>query len=236
MRHAHTWTLPVLGPLLLVQGFYVRRVTPRLPEAEGPRTGITGQGRPLRVLIAGDSAAAGVGALTQSQALSGQMSSLLEHHFQLSWLLEATSGHTTLQAIERLNKLPVQCFDIAVISLGVNDVTSGVRVSTWIARLRKLEVLPTSRFQVGHVLLVGLPPMHLFPALPQPLRWYLGERAALFNRKLERYVDGNPICEMVRPNLHALSMAADGFHPSPEVFAAWAFTVAERIRVRLAEL
>ncbi|KAB0649370.1 SGNH/GDSL hydrolase family protein, partial [Burkholderia diffusa] len=50
-----------LGPLLLMQGRRVRRVTPRLAEAAGPRDGTAGDGPPLRVLVLGDSAAAGVG-------------------------------------------------------------------------------------------------------------------------------------------------------------------------------
>ncbi|EKS9872121.1 SGNH/GDSL hydrolase family protein, partial [Burkholderia cepacia] len=40
-----------LGPLLFAQGRYVRRVTPRLPEAAGPRDGVAGDGPPLRVLV-----------------------------------------------------------------------------------------------------------------------------------------------------------------------------------------
>jgi hypothetical protein len=32
--------------------------------------------------------------------------------------------------------------------------------------------------------LSGLPPMHRFPALPQPLRWYIGSRARDFDRAL----------------------------------------------------
>ncbi|SOT38395.1 hypothetical protein F01_10034 [Burkholderia cenocepacia] len=35
-----------LGPLLFAQGRYVRRVTPRLPEAAGPRDGSVGDGPP----------------------------------------------------------------------------------------------------------------------------------------------------------------------------------------------
>ena len=54
--------LGLLGPALWVQGKYVRRVTPRLPEPPGPRSGHCGQGPQLRLLIAGDSAAARVGA------------------------------------------------------------------------------------------------------------------------------------------------------------------------------
>ncbi len=59
MRHA--LVTAALAPLLLWQGRHVRRVTPRLPEAAGPRAGTTGHGPPLRLLVLGDSAAAGVG-------------------------------------------------------------------------------------------------------------------------------------------------------------------------------
>ena len=38
---------------------WTRRRTPKLPEAAGPRSGTSGQGPPLQVLILGDSAAAG---------------------------------------------------------------------------------------------------------------------------------------------------------------------------------
>ena len=41
-----------LAPLLLVQGRWVRRRTPLLPEPPGPRAGVIGQGPVLRLLIA----------------------------------------------------------------------------------------------------------------------------------------------------------------------------------------
>ena len=40
-------TTLALAPLLVVQGWYVKRITPRLPEAEGAREGITGRGKCL---------------------------------------------------------------------------------------------------------------------------------------------------------------------------------------------
>ncbi|RMD81354.1 MAG: SGNH/GDSL hydrolase family protein, partial [Candidatus Dadabacteria bacterium] len=57
-----------LGPLLLWQGWRVRLNVPRLPEAPGPRQGRAGKGPLLRLLIVGDSAAAGVGAAHQDEA------------------------------------------------------------------------------------------------------------------------------------------------------------------------
>lgn len=60
-----------LIPALIIQGKKVKKNTPRLPEPEGVREGITGQGKKLSILILGDSAAAGVGVKTQEDALLG---------------------------------------------------------------------------------------------------------------------------------------------------------------------
>lgn len=227
---AHGWSLP-LAPLMLVQALYVKRTIPRLPEPEGLRAGAVGQGRALRLLITGDSAAAGVGVAHQTQALAGQLSGRLAADFELHWALEALTGRTTVQAMEHLRQLPPQRFDVAVISLGVNDITAGVSARRWIARLRQLTELLASRFQVRQVLFSPVPPMHLFPALPQPLRAYFGARARHFNQALERYVGGEPRSALARPELTGLSTASDGFHPGADAYAAWADALAGHIRV-----
>ena len=56
MSHTETLAKIFLGPVLLAQGLYTRRVTPKLPEAEGERQGDAGSGDVLRLLIVGDSA------------------------------------------------------------------------------------------------------------------------------------------------------------------------------------
>ncbi|MGZ5249520.1 MAG: hypothetical protein ACXWIQ_04605, partial [Caldimonas sp.] len=59
-----------LAPLLVVQAVRTRRRAPVLPEAAGPRDGRTaGDGVAIRVLVAGDSSAAGVGVAHQDQAV-----------------------------------------------------------------------------------------------------------------------------------------------------------------------
>jgi enoyl-CoA hydratase/carnithine racemase len=59
-----------LTPLLVAQAPVTRARMPRLPEAEGPRQGVVGRGPLLRLLMAGDSSAAGVGVVTQREALA----------------------------------------------------------------------------------------------------------------------------------------------------------------------
>ena len=52
-------TLALL-PVLFIQGTKVRKNTPHLMEASGEREGLIGQGKPLSLLILGDSAAPGM--------------------------------------------------------------------------------------------------------------------------------------------------------------------------------
>ena len=62
-----------IGALMFIQGILVRRRAVELPEAKGPRAGIVGKGKPLRLLVIGDSSAAGVGVNTQDEAIAGQL-------------------------------------------------------------------------------------------------------------------------------------------------------------------
>jgi lysophospholipase L1-like esterase len=229
MRHLLATT--ALGPLLLLQGLHVRRVTPRLPEPPGPRTGRAGQGAPLRLLVAGDSAAAGVGAASQHEAVTGRLVAELSARRALYWRLEARSGYTTAAAHAHLAALPEDRFDVVVLSLGVNDVTRGIGRARWLARQTALADLLQARFAPRAVLFTALPPMHLFPALPQPLRWYLGARAHDFNAALADWLPHRPGCHLVAPDFqpdHA-HIASDGFHPGPAAYTAWATQVARDI-------
>ena len=242
MRRSTPWLRPIpagvrhlsataaLGPLLLLQGLHVRRVTPRLPEPPGPRSGRAGVGAPLRLLIVGDSAAAGVGAASQDEALSGRLVAALSERRALDWRLEARTGYTTADALAHLAGLPEDRFDVVVLSLGVNDVTHSVGRGRWLARQAALADLLHARFAPRALLFTALPPMHLFPALPQPLRWYLGARARDFNGALADWLPRYPGCHLVVPDFQdPAHVASDGFHPGPGAYTAWAVRVAGEI-------
>lgn len=225
--------LLLLGPLLFVQGKYVRRVTPRLPEAVGERKGAAGAGAPLSVLLLGDSAAAGVGVAEQAQALSGQLCELLAGRYSVRWRLLAKSGDRLDQLLENLRALPRDeaPVDWVVISIGVNDVTALRRSSAWVADLQALIVLLRARFGRPHILFSSLPPMGQFPALPQPLRWWMGQRALEFDRRMQTVLAREPDCHYLRipygPDPSAI--ASDGFHPGAGAYRIWAMAAAEQM-------
>ena len=111
-----------------------------MPEPAGPRVGVTGQGPPLRLLIAGDSAAAGVGASSQDEALCGQLVQRLSQHFTLHWQLQAVTGLTSPGLEQMLLTLPEQPFDVVVLSIGVNDVTNLIAPNLWVKWQERLDI------------------------------------------------------------------------------------------------
>jgi lysophospholipase L1-like esterase len=236
MEMRHQIAAVGLGPVLFLQGGYVRRVTPRLPEPSGLRQGVAGVGPPLRLLIVGDSAAAGVGAATQDEALSGQLVAALAPDFRVSWKLVATTGFNTQAALQSLQQIPAEIFDVAVTSLGVNDVTGRCGIRKWVKLQAELVELLKSKFGTRFILLSGLPPMHVFPALPQPLRWYLGAQAVSFNKALGDWVKLNDRAEFFPVNFPQVPgiMASDGFHPGPAAYLIWARHLAEKISKQMA--
>lgn len=222
----------LLWPVVLIQGFAVRARVPKLPEPPGARQGKQGNGVPLRLLIIGDSAAAGVGAAHQHEALLGQLVSRLSPHYRVSWDLQAQAGDTTAAALARLDVMAPRHFDVAVTSLGVNDVTKMVWLGTWLRQQALLRSVLKNKFSVDKLIISGLPPMHAFPALPQPLRWHLGSRATEFNRELRAKVraDDDTTFVDVRFTSDTALMSHDGFHPGPEAYAQWSELIADAIQ------
>jgi lysophospholipase L1-like esterase len=191
----------------------------------------------LRLLILGDSAAAGVGVAAQAQALSGQLVAALGARFQVHWKLCARSGDAVHDVVRRLEDASVGAFDVALVSVGVNDATGRTSGVEWCAQLTRMIELLQARFAVRYILLTSLPPMHLFPALPQPLRWYLGTRAKQLDQMMTNVVAEHTHCERLalRLPVAGTAIAADGFHPGTAAYAAWAQLAATAIQARVAQ-
>ncbi|MCY1305498.1 hypothetical protein D9M70_553050 [compost metagenome] len=84
------------------------------------------------------------------------------------------------------------------------------------------------KFDASLIVLSRVPPMHAFPAFPQPLRWYLGGRARRLNHHLVDLVGKRRDCVLLNAEFPLLGelMAEDGFHPGPPIYSMWADDVA----------
>ncbi|WP_299024757.1 SGNH/GDSL hydrolase family protein [uncultured Sulfitobacter sp.] len=226
-----TLTTVILSPLLLIQAIGVRKAALRLPEATGPRNATCGSGPPLRVLIVGDSSAAGVGAPTQDAALAGQLAAALSSHHTVHWHLIASTGATTPTTLARLQAETLPAADIAIVILGVNDVTRGGPMPRWLRTHSLLRAVLRDRTGAQRLYISQVPPLGAFPLLPNPLRWLLGRRAVRFDMALRTALGHEPDTRYVLlPDmLDVTDMAEDSFHPGPVIYAAWAKEMARQI-------
>lgn len=220
----------VLLPALAVEGRRVRRDTPRLPEAAGPREGVVpGADPPLRLLVLGESTAAGVGAGDHGAALGGQVSRALSAATgrAVAWRVLGRNG-ATAHATRRdlLEPASEVAADVAVIALGVNDTLRFHAPARWTRDLAALVEAVRGRCGAVPVVLSAVPPVGRFPALPQPLRGVLGLRARLLDRAAARFAAaGERVVHVPMPPVEGVEadgfFCEDRFHPSPRGYALW---------------
>ncbi|WP_313035843.1 SGNH/GDSL hydrolase family protein [Acinetobacter sp.] len=224
-----------LIPALIVQGNAVKKNTLRLAEPAGKRQGRVGTGKALSVLILGDSAAAGVGVETQEDALLGAVLQQLKDGYEIQYQLEATSGHSTGQVIKTTKNMLAQHFDVVITSVGVNDITKLTSPKDWMKKQQQLYAEINQKFTPELIIASGVPPMNMFPALPNPLAWLFGQYAKGMNKNLARFVQQQANMQWIEYDLQRfktlnLEMAKDGFHPSKEIYTLWGQQVADKIR------
>lgn len=217
----------VLAPVLVVQAVATRKRAPSLPEAEGAREGRVGagdggRGGAFRLLIAGDSSAAGVGVARQDQALSGYLSRALQRLLArpVQWSLHAKSGFTTQQVFQLLREQKLPAADVAVVVTGVNDVIEQVSLRRVLAQRAAMADWLLAEHGVAHVVFAPLPPVEHFPLLPSPLRNVMGADAHRHDTAVARWAATRSDVShaVIDVELGPESMAADGFHPGEPVY------------------
>ena len=228
----------VLSPLLIAQAMGTRRRAPVLPEASGPREGQLGSGgAALRLLIAGDSSAAGVGVAHQDEAFAGHFTRALHKRSgrPLRWRLRAKSGLTTLQVLAFLQSEPPPAADIAVVLTGVNDVIDLVPPRRAIAHREALADWLLAGGRARHVVFAALPPINQFPLLPQPLRRVMGDDARRHNDAMAQWAGARSDVHFVPVELQLspAAMASDGFHPGEPIYRACGEALARFIAERI---
>ncbi|WP_371196034.1 SGNH/GDSL hydrolase family protein [Glaciecola sp. SC05] len=221
-------------PVLLIQGKRVKQNALKLPEAAGPRQGnANNKALPtVNILIIGDSSAAGVGVDHQDDAIAGQLANVLKGDINVSWQLIAKTGAQTKDMVAMLSAATISSpIDIVITSLGVNDVTSLQRSSKWLVAQDKLHEYCLSTLNAKHIIVSGMPPLHRFPLLPQPLRWIIGSRAKQLDKQQLKKIKKQPnVSHQALPfDLGANAMAIDGFHPGAVAYQVWAASLREPV-------
>ncbi|URI10677.1 SGNH/GDSL hydrolase family protein [Aquincola tertiaricarbonis] len=224
-----------LAPALLWQGRRLRRTALRLPEPEGDRRGtVPGDAERgvARILVVGDSSAAGVGVAHQQQALAEPIAQALARRTgcEVHWQLAAQSGLDTVGARAYVRTLHLHRADVIICALGVNDVTAQRSARRFVGEYQVLLRELRQRTRARICVLSGVPPMQLLPAAPQPLRWYLGQCARRLDQALQDFCAREGRLRYLPLDwAKGAEMAPDGFHPGPAQYARWAEMNAEAV-------
>ncbi|MFF2860462.1 SGNH/GDSL hydrolase family protein [Streptomyces rubiginosohelvolus] len=218
-----------------------RRGTP-LAEADGDVHGTTeGHGPPMRLAVLGDSAAAGVGALSHREALAGQLAPALTALTGqgVSWRVTAKAG-ATAEAVRRglvpqlTDPLTRWTPDLVLVAVGIADAR---QLRGPIAFRRDVTRLVRDiRLRLGHhvpVVFAGLPSLDpsedAEPGVDRIMRGYLW----LLDRQLmavaAHHTATYHLPAGLPPRIPAEWLAADRFNLSPQGYRAWGRTLAAGI-------
>lgn len=202
------------------------------PGAEDGPGGVGGSTRHrLKVVALGDSVTAGYALAHHRDSVAGQLATRLARRDAawVDWQVAAVSGYTAGQALTLVSPEVLHDADLVFVSAGVNDVKGLHTVRRFRRELGTLLDAILTAAPRASVCLLGIPPLESFPALPRPLADVLGWRGRTFDA-----VGAAAIAARVRAlrivtyEPLALEMfAADGFHPSERLHAAFADAVME---------
>ncbi|QXJ24311.1 SGNH/GDSL hydrolase family protein [Actinomadura graeca] len=262
-RVARPVALVALAPVLLAQAWWTVRRTPRLDPAAGDEqgvadgAGVAGGAEPeFRLVVIGESTAAGVGASLHAQALPGFLAEALRDRLRRSvaWSVAGRNGATVRTVITDL--IPARggpppehdpaggaagtggaggATDLVVVAVGVNDLVRGRPLRKWADDMTALVAALRDRYGRATVLVAGMPPVHRFPAVPRPLRLVLGARARAMDRLAGAAARSAGAVHVPMDEAMARDrrlFASDGFHPSPAGYRAWAEDLARALPAR----
>ena len=226
-----------LLPLLFFQGNRVRRRMLRAAVARDATAGLVGgnaRAPMLRLLVIGESSAAGVGVATHARGLAGQTGEILSARTgrSVQWRTLGRIG-ATVEAIRRElidASGPIEA-DAMIVALGVNDTVRLRTHAQWRRSLAELIRALRSRAPRAVILISPVPPLGRMRTLPQPLRAVIGRRASVLDRAARRVcADATAVRYVAVPfDGAAALLCEDGLHPSERGYRVWASYMARAI-------
>ena len=215
------------APFLYLQGQYVRRKIGLLPDAQGAKRGISGNGsKTAKMLVIGESTVAGLGARTHETALAGQFATFLSAKIgrRVEWLVIGKNGVTAQKTIELLvPQIPAgEQFDFVMLGVGGNDVLKLSSPRKWRRDALRLLAIMREKHPEAVFFVTNAPAVHLSPVLPQPIKFILGNLSALHDKNSRDFLPKmKNVYYFHRPDEITEGFFADGIHPSEQGYTDW---------------
>lgn len=222
-------------PVYIAQGMRVRMTRPRLAPPEGRHSGLVpGKGKPVRLLVLGDSSAATVGADSVEHSIAHNLASRIGVHSgnPVEWRAAGFNSATSLDLRDHVvPNLDRAQWDIIVISVGTNDAKNWRTISGFRKSFGGMLYALRARYPDARIAWCRMIDPRLIPALPQPMANILSIRTAAMNSAGERLcrerfalaLDPVPV---EGPD----GFSHDGFHASESGYRYWAEHVFEQLK------
>lgn len=214
------------APFLYLQGQMVRRKIGRLPDAGGDREGAFKHAEEaVKLLVLGESTAAGVGARTHETGLAGQFARFLGEKIKKSvrWHVVGRSGITVGETIHELvPKIPDERFDYILLALCGNEVLKLRSPRTFRRDMKKLIGILQEKHPEAVFFITNAPAVRLSPVLPFPIKFILGHLSALHDANAREFTAVmQKVFYFHQPSTVPEDFFADGIHPSEKGYELW---------------
>ncbi len=224
-------------PVYVWQGLAVRRNSLRLAppvhngwvtaDAPGGKEGVSnGNSMPVKILLIGDSSAAGVGVNHIEDSLGGALPGIVAGLTKRPVALRIAGNNSATSAQIRDHVVPHLAhdnYDFICLNIGTNDAKNFHRGSTFCKNFGTLLYALRTRFPSAIIVWSGIIDMSEIPALPSPLNKILGIRSRILNR------NGQILCSergayAPDPDWQVIpeNFSVDGFHASQKGYREWA--------------
>ncbi len=219
--------LPML-PLLKYQGTKIRKRVSKLKPQSEKLISSKAESKP-DLLIIGESTAAGMGATCPENSIGGRLFDEIGKDFNIINYgkngLKASQLETFLELV-----IPVQNASLhtVVILIGANDCFNLTPPQNFFHALKTFIGKLSDNYQVTDIILISIPPVNKFPAIPSSIKFLLGWHWYILNIEMKNL-------KKVFPTLMVKNMvkvfpdsffSSDGIHPSDLGYASIAKEIA----------
>jgi lysophospholipase L1-like esterase len=220
------------APFLYLQGQYIRRKIGRLPDASGETAGkFMANEANVKLLVLGESTAAGMGARTHETALAGQFSRFLSEKIgkSIHWHVVGRSGITIKETIDELvPKIPDEKFDYILLALCGNEVLKLRSPINFRRDMTRLLTILREKNPDATFFITNAPAVRLSPVLPFPIKFILGHLSALHDANAREFTAKmSKVFYFHQPTEVPQDFWADGIHPSEKGYTAWSKRMVE---------
>jgi lysophospholipase L1-like esterase len=221
----------MLVPIALSKGLGVRRIVPRLPPPHGRPKGQAGEGAAeIRLLVIGDSSAAGVGAERVEETLGPQIAAILHETTRKPVAWRNAGANSAVAAQVRDYVVPhieERDFTHVIITVGTNDAKNFKTRSAFKKGFGGLLYSIHARWPDAKIFWSPVVAMQDVPALPSTLGFILGLRVQIINAMgLQLCRERNATALDALPLEGPEGFAVDGFHANAIGYRHWAQHVA----------